>query len=129
MLAHPPILKPSRHGSMLIARFTGISMSATDRRFARQFAVIARLIPALRGPIAFLRAKRWLIIRLPFALLLIAGGIFSILPFLGIWMLPLGLLLLAVDLPPLRGPISALMIRARRRIAVWTVRWRARKHR
>ena len=99
-------------------------MSPTDRRFARQFEVLARLVPAMRGPIAFLRAKRWLIIRLPLALLLIAGGVFSILPFLGIWMLPLGLLLLAVDLPPLRGPISALMIRARRRIKRWTARTR-----
>jgi hypothetical protein len=105
----------------------GIIMSPTDRRFARQFEVIARLIPALRGPITFLRAKRWMIIRLPLSLLLIAGGIFSILPFLGIWMLPLGLLLLAIDLPALRGPISALMIRARRRIGLWVRRRRARK--
>lgn len=102
-------------------------MSPTDRRFARQFEVLSRLIPRLRGPITFLRAKRWLIIRLPLALILIFGGIFSILPFLGIWMLPLGLLLLAVDLPPLRGPISALMIRARRRIDLWGRRWRNRK--
>jgi predicted DCC family thiol-disulfide oxidoreductase YuxK len=34
--------------------------------------------------------------------LLMGGGILSILPFLGIWMLPLGLLLLAEDLPPVR---------------------------
>jgi hypothetical protein len=99
-------------------------MSPTDRRFARQFEVLSRLIPALRGPLKFLRDKKWLIIRLPLALMLIAGGVFSILPFLGIWMLPLGLLLLAVDLPPLRGPISSLMIRARRRIDLWSQRRR-----
>jgi predicted DCC family thiol-disulfide oxidoreductase YuxK len=34
--------------------------------------------------------------------LLIGGGILSVLPLLGIWMLPLGLMLLAEDLPPLR---------------------------
>lgn len=35
--------------------------------------------------------------RLFFGALLIVGGIFSFLPILGIWMLPLGLLYLAVD--------------------------------
>jgi hypothetical protein len=35
-------------------------------------------------------------------LLLILGGLLSFLPILGIWMLPLGLLLLAEDLPVLR---------------------------
>jgi hypothetical protein len=34
--------------------------------------------------------------------LLILGGIFSVLPVLGIWMLPLGLILLAEDVPVLR---------------------------
>jgi hypothetical protein len=99
-------------------------MSPTDRRFARQFEVLSRLIPRLRGPIRFLREKKWLIIRLPLALILIVGGIFSFLPILGIWMLPLGLLLLAVDLPLLRAPISNLMIRARRRIELWVRRRR-----
>jgi hypothetical protein len=104
-------------------------MTPTDRRFARQFEVLSRLIPRLRGPIAFLRAKKWLVIRLPLAVILIFGGLFSFLPILGIWMLPLGLLLLAVDLPALRGPISALMVRARRRIELWVRRRRARKPR
>src|SRR5215210_9117668 len=58
------------------------------------------------------RAMRWLRhphsrwIRLPVGLLLILGGIFSILPGLGIWMLPLGLLLIAPDVPFLRKPIG-----------------------
>jgi hypothetical protein len=127
VLVHLPVLKASQHKPMLMVRPMGTIMSATDRRFARQFEVLSRLIPRLRGTITFLRAKKWLIIRLPFALLLIFGGIFSFLPILGIWMLPLGLLLLAVDLPPLRGPISALMIRARRRIDLWSQRRNSRK--
>jgi hypothetical protein len=120
VLVHLPVLKASQHKPMLMVISMGIIMSPTDRRFARQFEVLSRLIPRLRGTINFLREKKWMIIRLPLAMLLIAGGIFSILPFLGIWMLPLGLLLLAVDLPPLRGPISAMMIRARRRIDLWS---------
>jgi hypothetical protein len=91
-------------------------MSPTERRFKRQFEALSRLVPVLRRPLVILRGQRWLVIRLPLALLLIIGGLLSFLPFLGIWMLPLGLLLLAVDLPLLRGPISVLIIRARRRI-------------
>jgi hypothetical protein len=37
-------------------------------------------------------------------LLLVLGGIFSVLPLLGLWMLPLDLLLLVQDLPFLRRP-------------------------
>ncbi len=99
-------------------------MTPTDRRFARQFEVLSRLIPPLRGTIAFLRSKKWLLIRLPLALLLTVGGMFWFLPVLGLWMLPLGLLLLAVDLPPLRGPISNLIIRVRRRVELWLRRRR-----
>ena len=61
----------------------------------------------------------------PMALLLIAGGFLSFLPVLGVWMLPLGLLLLAVDLPVLRGPISVLIIRSRRIAKRWLRRWQA----
>jgi len=43
-------------------------------------------------------------VRIPLAVLLILGGIFSILPVLGLWMLPLGLLLFAQDLPFLQKP-------------------------
>jgi hypothetical protein len=71
-----------------------------------------------------LRRDSWFPIRFPVALLLIAGGVFSFLPVLGIWMLPLGLLLLAVDLPVLRGPISVLVIRGRRSVKRWFRRWR-----
>ena len=40
------------------------------------------------------------------AILLILGGIFSILPVLGLWMLPLGLLLFAQDVPLLQTPMA-----------------------
>jgi hypothetical protein len=100
-------------------------MTSGERRFQRQFEVLARLIPALRGPMATLRRDSWFPIRFPMALLLILGGFLSFLPILGIWMLPLGLLLLAVDLPVLRGPISVLIIRTRRKVKVWIRRWRA----
>ncbi|WP_425385505.1 hypothetical protein [Tepidamorphus gemmatus] len=46
--------------------------------------------------------------------LLVIGGLFGFLPILGFWMAPLGLLLLSVDLPPVR--------RMRRRTDVWVGR-------
>ena len=57
------------------------------------------------------------LVRIPLALLLIAGGIFSFLPILGLWMLPLGLLVLAVDIPPLRRPVGDAIVRLQRFIA------------
>lgn len=92
------------------------------QRFDRQFDYVAQLVPGLRGPLRIIRARGWWIVRLPLALLFIAGGLLSFLPVLGLWMLPLGLLLLAVDLPLLRAPMSVFLIRARRRIDVW-IRW------
>ncbi len=51
------------------------------------------------------------IARIIIGLALIAGGVLGFLPVLGFWMVPLGLLVLSVDLPIVR--------RMRRRIEVW----------
>lgn len=69
----------------------------------------ARWLQRLRTP-----AARW--IRVPAGLLLIAGGFLGFLPILGFWMLPLGLLLLAIDIPLLRTPTGWLIERVRRLI-------------
>ncbi|MGL4235596.1 hypothetical protein [Tabrizicola sp.] len=91
--------------------------------------MLGRLIPPLKGPMSTLRRNSWFPVRFPIALLLICGGLLSFLPVLGIWMLPLGLLLLAVDLPILRGPISVFIIRSRRIGRRWLRRWRNRNTR
>jgi hypothetical protein len=65
-----------------------------------------------------LHGKLWML-RLPAALFLIVGSFLAILPFFGLWMLPLGLLLLAVDVPALRPTVSGAMIRGRRRLGNW----------
>ena len=64
---------------------------------------MAQLLRKLRHPDA-----RWF--RIPAGVLLIFGGIFSILPVLGLWMLPLGLLLIAYDVPFLREPMARFTI-------------------
>ena len=101
-------------------------MTRRERRFHRQFDALERMIPGSRGVLLRLRSNRWRLVRLPLALLLIVGGLVSFLPVLGIWMLPLGLLLLAVDLPFLRGPISSMVIRGRLLVRRWVRRWRKR---
>ena len=50
---------------------------------------------------------------------LVIGGIFSFLPVLGIWMLPLGLIILSID--------SALIRRFRRKYTVRLGRWLLRR--
>lgn len=57
--------------------------------------------------------------RLPLGLVMIAGGFLAILPVFGLWMIPLGLLLLAIDLPLLRPFVSAVIIRLRRKWTIW----------
>ena len=59
-------------------------------------------------------SSRWL--RIPAGLLLIGGGVLSILPVFGLWMLPLGVMLLSEDVPSLR--------RARGRVLDWLERRR-----
>lgn len=46
--------------------------------------------------------------RLPAAVALAVGGLFGFLPVLGFWMTPLGLGLLAVDVPFMRPPLARL---------------------
>lgn len=50
---------------------------------------------------------RW--IRVPAGILLICGGFLGFLPILGFWMLPLGLVLLAIDIPQLQRPMARLL--------------------
>lgn len=89
------------------------------RRINRQLELIARNIPAMERPMrAVLRPSLWPV-RLPIAILLTIGGLLSFLPVLGLWMLPLGLLLLAVDLPFLRPTIGWASVRSRRWFSTW----------
>ena len=94
------------------------------RRFDRQFQSLYRAMPFLRRPVERIRARGWWMIRVPVALLFIAGGFLAILPVFGLWMIPLGLFLLAIDLPALQGPVTAATIRLRRRFELAARSWR-----
>lgn len=89
-------------------------MSSPDARLDRQFERIGRQVPATAGFLRWIRKPHLHLIRIPLSLLLIAGGVFSFLPILGLWMLPLGLAVLAVDIPPLRKPVGNTLVRGQR---------------
>jgi hypothetical protein len=55
------------------------------------------------------------VIRIALGILLLFGGFLGFLPILGFWMVPLGLLILAVDIPMAR--------RVRRRLEIRFGRW------
>ena len=76
----------------------------------RHFAWFERRLPPWAARfVAWLRKPSSRLVRIPLAILLIAGGIFSFLPVLGLWMLPLGLLLFAQDVPPLQKPMARML--------------------
>jgi hypothetical protein len=59
------------------------------------------------------------LLRIILGIALIIGGILGFLPVLGFWMIPLGLAVLSVDLPPVR--------RFRRNATVWIGSWLQRR--
>jgi hypothetical protein len=90
--------------------------AAAQRRERRLERLIDRLPAGLRSTVRWMRrpSSRW--VRIPAGILLIGGGLLSILPLFGLWMLPVGLVLLAEDIPLLR--------RVRDRILAWIERRR-----
>ena len=90
----------------------------TDLHDARLERLLDRLPDRWRSTLRRLLhpSARWA--RIPAAVLLILGGLLSILPILGLWMLPLGFVILSIDVPFIR--------RWWRRLLVW---WGRRKRR
>jgi hypothetical protein len=88
-------------------------MAATKAELNRYFEMIIRRVPTkVSHFIRWLRKPSSFAARLAVAILLMLGGIFSFLPVLGIWMLPLGLLLIAQDVHFLQRPLV--------RVLAWT---------
>jgi hypothetical protein len=90
--------------------------SAAQRREWRLERLIDRLPARLQPTVRWLRrpSSRW--VRIPAGVLFICGGLLSILPVFGLWMLPLGFVLLAEDVP--------LLGRGRDRMLDWIERRR-----
>jgi hypothetical protein len=94
---------------LLSARRNSVSenhAAEIDRHFAW---FEAKLSPRPASFVRWLRRPSSRLVRIPLAILLVLGGIFSILPVLGLWMLPLGLLLIAQDVPFLQKPLARML--------------------
>jgi hypothetical protein len=92
---------------------------ATARRERRLEQLLDRLPQSWRSTARWLRqpSQRWL--RICVGVLLIVGSLFSILPLFGLWMLPLGLVLLAEDIPVLRRALDRILEWIERRRSHW----------
>jgi hypothetical protein len=92
---------------------------ADDAREQRLDRLIGRLPRRLQAVIRWLRkpSARW--VRIPAGVLLIGGSVLSILPLFGLWMLPLGLLLLAEDVSLLRRAMDRVLDWLERRRPDW----------
>jgi|SRR6516225_7956960 hypothetical protein len=85
-------------------------MDRSDR-FHRELDRLEAHLPTwARGVLRRTRSPKAVWLRAVVAVLLIIGGLVGIfLPVLGFWMVPLGIALLAIDVPFLRGPLGRLL--------------------
>ena len=81
----------------------------TAKRERRMEQLIDRLPESWHSSARWLRRPSRRFLRISIGVLLIVGSLLAILPVFGLWMLPIGLLLLAEDIPVLR----------KRRTAYW----------
>ncbi|KJC52326.1 hypothetical protein [Bradyrhizobium sp. LTSP857] len=98
------------------AKDTTGQMAGGDLRLDK---LVRRLPQRMGDTVSYLLkpSSRW--VRIPAGALLVVGGVLSILPVLGIWMLPLGLALLAEDVPALRSSRSKVFDWIERRKPHW----------
>jgi len=102
-------------------------MTATKAELNRYFEMINRRVPARVSEfICWLRKPSSFAARLAVAALFILGGIFSFLPVLGIWMLPLGFLLIAQDVPSLQKPLVTVLAWTEKKWELLRLKWQNR---
>lgn len=81
-------------------------MAGTDS-LDQQFERLGKHLPrAMRNFGRWLRQPHLIWVRIPAGLLLIAAGFVGFLPILGFWMIPLGVIIIAQDVPFIRPPIA-----------------------
>lgn len=101
-----------------------IRLNRDEQRLNNRLDRLEQRLPSwLHRALKWLREPQAAWLRIPLGVVLILGGLFSILPLLGAWMLPFGLILLAQDIPFLRRPLRRALIWCER---CW-IRWKRRR--
>jgi hypothetical protein len=96
-----------------------------DKRLDRQWRKLSRELPeSAAHSLAWLREGKARRIRIPVGIFLIVAGLLGFLPILGFWMVPLGLLLLAQDIPLLKRPVGRVLVWINRAWQKAKRRWR-----
>jgi hypothetical protein len=119
---HTPRSERNRPGHQPPAAASG------DNQFARQkldryLDKLAVYLPGwLCRTVKLLREPERIVLRAFVSLLLIVGGVLSFLPVLGIWMLPLGLIIISQDLAFLQRPLATSLAWIERRWQSWRAR-------
>jgi hypothetical protein len=82
--------------------YASFDQQALDERMLR----LERRLPAsLAKAVSWIRRPAPKAVRLPLGAVLVCGGAVGFLPIVGYWMLPVGLVILARDVPRLRPPL------------------------
>jgi hypothetical protein len=88
-----------------------------DRELDKLQQHLSKKAPRLSRMIEWIRRPSSRLVRIPLAVLLVLGGFVGFLPILGFWMIPLGLALIAQDVPFLRPPLARLLAFINRKLA------------
>jgi hypothetical protein len=94
--------------------------SDPDQQRERRIGLLVRRLPVrVQNTVNWLRrpSSRW--VRIQVSVLLMGGSVLAILPVFGVWMLPLGLILLAEDVGPLRRATDRILAWIERRRPHW----------
>ena len=92
------------------ARRLRLRLKKTSEELDEHLALFEQRLPEkLRWIVRWLRKPGSAWIRVPLGLALILGGLVGFLPILGFWMVPLGFIVLARDIPFVRPPLIRLL--------------------
>jgi len=92
---------------------------ASTRRECRIGRLLSRTPEWMRRTVAWLRRPQARWVRIPAGVLLIFGSVLSILPVFGLWMLPLGVVLLSEDVKALQRAVDRVLAWIERRHPSW----------
>ncbi len=85
-------------------------MSYLKKELDEHLEMFERRLPEnMRGLVRWLRKPGSGVVRIILGILLVICGLVGFLPILGFWMIPLGVLVLAIDLPFVRPPLIKLL--------------------